>query len=222
MEFGFKPNLKESKPELKMDNNGKADHQIAQSLVPVQKEKDTQKALVVLPEQAMIQPIKYSRLPDFSDNKFVDRVAKNKWSFPIFVFLCCQSLLLILLTQSRTYLELGSNTLMLSLNGNAANQCFKEAASIDPNSAEVPLFAMKAFTSYFYLESYATEWAEKSLKLKPTAEAYVVLADDAFRQHKWDTAQSLYSKALSLDKNNQEASAGAERLRSINSFDQAK
>ncbi len=222
MKFDFKSKLKESSPEVKLDHNEDIKAPTQQGLVPVDN-KNTQQTLSLVSDRSDDEPNKRIKLPDSTSNNIVDRIAKNKWSFPIFVFVCCQTLLLSFLTQPQSYIDIGRDTLSFTLNAGEADRCFREAARIDPQSEEVPLAATKAFLDYPYDDNYAYEWANKAINMNPkSADAHRALGDYAFRRQQFDIAKAQYSKALSFDNQNQGAIEGLKALEHLNDFQQAK
>ena len=222
MKFDFKSKLKESNPEVKLDHNEDINAPNQQVLVPVDNKND-QQTLSVVSDRSVDEPIKQNKSPDSTSNKIVDRISRNKWSFPVFLFVCSQILLLSVLSQAQSYIDLGRDALDLPYNGAEADQCFKEAAQLDSKSAELPLTAMKAFLQYNYPGDYAYDWANKAIAINPkAADAYRGLGDIAYRNQQFDLAKAQYSKALSIDKQNQGAIEGLKALEHLNDFQQAK
>jgi tetratricopeptide (TPR) repeat protein len=106
-------------------------------------------------------------------------------------------------THAAYHLERGRDLLMHGFTTEAAQE-LREAAQLDPANAAVHAALADALESGNDASSARSE-AEAALRLKPSAEAYLVLARLDLRDNKLDTAAQNLNRALALEGNNADA-----------------
>ncbi len=108
------------------------------------------------------------------------------------------------------HVEHGRDLLRHGFNTEAGRE-LREAVQLDPESAEAHAALAELLEANNDVAGARTE-AESSIRLKPTVEAFIVLAKADLRDNKVDAAAKSVDRALSLDAAN---SAAAELKRSI-------